>query len=237
MNEKNISPYNTVPYFSEIVAADTRRKEFDIKNHSILHTGRQPDFVFIGDSITQYWELNAYFNTATRFIVNRGIAGDTTTYLNQRFNVDALQLSPKYCILGIGINDSIGLEGDYWKGIPPLAYENVLHLAQTNIENIILQAKNSSTQLILSTLSPISIPISQHEAERREYIYDLNQWLITIAEQYKLPLINYYTAMTYPGTNKPFDNITLDGLHPNANGYEIMTLLVKSTLGKYNISI
>lgn len=237
MKEKHSPPYQTIPYFSEIVAADVRRKEFDIKNHSILRAQKVPTFLFIGDSITQYWELDTYFDTAHNLIINRGIAGDTTTYLNQRFAVDALQLKPHYCILGIGINDSINLEGDYWKLIPPRPYEEVLHLAQENIESIILQAQKSSTKLILTTLLPIAIPISQHEAERRQYICDMNLWLLTKAEQYKLPIINYYKALTYPGANKPLDNITIDGLHPNANGYEIMALLVKSTLAKQNILI
>ncbi|MFI3172852.1 MAG: SGNH/GDSL hydrolase family protein [Eubacteriales bacterium] len=237
MPEKFSTPYKSLPYFSEIVAADARRKEFDIKNHSILRTKKTPTFLFIGDSITQYWELNAYFDTTNNLIINRGIAGDTTTYLRQRFAVDALQLNPQYCILGIGINDSIQLEGDYWKLIPPIPYEDILYPAQRNIEDIILQAQESSTLLILTTLLPIAIPILQHEDMRRQYIWDMNQWLLSKAEQYKLPIINYYTALTYPGANKPLDNITIDGLHPNANGYEIMALLVKNTLSKHNILI
>ena len=71
--------------------------------------------MFIGDSITEYWELNAYFRNSDQLIINRGIAGDTTKYLKKRFYVDAVQLKPKYCILGIGINDSIELEGDIGK--------------------------------------------------------------------------------------------------------------------------
>lgn len=30
--------YTRLEYFTENVAADTRRKEFDIKNHSLIHT-------------------------------------------------------------------------------------------------------------------------------------------------------------------------------------------------------
>lgn len=99
--------YTRLEYFSEDVAADKNRKEFDIKNHTLCYTNQRPDFLFIGDSITEYWELNAYFRNSDQLIINRGIAGDTTKYLKKRFYVDAVQLKPKYCILGIGINDSI----------------------------------------------------------------------------------------------------------------------------------
>ena len=63
-----------------------------------------------------------------RLIINRGIAGDTTKYLKKRFYVDAVQLKPKYCILGIGINDSIELEGDYWKKLEPVPYSEKLKI-------------------------------------------------------------------------------------------------------------
>ena len=114
--------YMRLEYFSENVAADKKRKEFDIKNHALCYTNQKPDFLFIGDSITEYWELNAYFGSGNHFLVNRGIAGDTTKYLKKRFYTDAVQLRPRYCILGIGINDSIELEGDYWKRLEPTPY-------------------------------------------------------------------------------------------------------------------
>lgn len=64
--------YARLEYFSRTAAADSRRKEFDIKNHSLIYTDQKPDFLFIGDSITHYWELNAYFNLPGQLIVNRG---------------------------------------------------------------------------------------------------------------------------------------------------------------------
>ena len=76
-----------------------------------------------------YWRLyhrilgiKCILRNSDQLIINRGIAGDTTKYLKKRFYVDAVQLKPKYCILGIGINDSIELEGDYWKKLEPVPY-------------------------------------------------------------------------------------------------------------------
>lgn len=234
---KTIDNYERLGYFSQTVAADSRRKEFNIKNHSVIRAGREPDFLFVGDSITHYWELKAYFNIPGQLIINRGIAGDTTSYLNNRFQVDVLQLKPKYCILCIGINDSIDLEGDYWKLIPPLPYEKVLSRAKGNISEIIEKARNSDTTLILSSLLPISIKLSLYEAERKRFVCDLNQWLTTTAKTNNLIFINYYTATSYPGTNKLLDNITYDGLHPNARGYELMAAVLRNTLQKNNITI
>ena len=135
--------YMRLEYFSENVAADKKRKEFDIKNHALCYTNQKPDFLFIGDSITEYWELNAYFGSGNHFLVNRGIAGDTTKYLKKRFYTDAVQLRPRYCILGIGINDSIELEGDYWKRLEPTPYNQVVATAKLHITEIVQQAKDA----------------------------------------------------------------------------------------------
>lgn len=229
--------YTRLEYFTENVAADTRRKEFDIKNHSLIHTKKRPDFLFIGDSITQYWELNAYFHTSNSLLINRGIAGDTTTYLKKRFFVDALQLQPKYCILGIGINDSIDLEGDYWKQLNPKPYDIVLSTAQKNISDIVQQSKSSITCLILTSLLPFSVPVFLHEQDRKKYVTEMNIWLKSIAKDNNLIFVDYYSAITKNYTDDAIHLITYDGLHPNALGYEIMADTLKNTLYKNNIHI
>lgn len=231
------SNYSSIGYFSEVVSADNRRKEFDIKNQSIMRKNITPDFLFIGDSITHFWELPAYFNTSKKLIINRGIAGDTSTYLNKRFESDALRLSPKYCIIGIGTNDSILLEGDYWKLIQPTPISEVLSNAQNNILDVIRKGQKTSTQLIFTSLLPINIPILQYEPKRKQFICEFNEWLERTCAKEKCVFVNYYKATTFPGTNKPLDNILLDGLHPNAVGYEIMSLLLRNTLNKYEIEI
>lgn len=229
--------YARLEYFTQNVAADSRRKEFDIKNHSLLHAGKKPDFLFIGDSITHYWELYAYFQKPGQLLVNRGIGGDTTTYLSKRFYVDALQLQPKYCIVGIGINDSIELEGDYWKRLAPKPYEEVVRTAKENMEYIISQAEAADTRLILTSLLPVHIPVSLNEGARKEYIRDMNQWLAEICKEKKLIFVNYYKTMTFPGTSKPLEGTTYDGLHPNAKGYEIMAAVLRNTLHEREIEI
>ena len=47
--------------FGVAAAADSRRYEFDSGNEELLLAGVRPDVVFIGDSITHLWEVQAYF--------------------------------------------------------------------------------------------------------------------------------------------------------------------------------
>ncbi|MDA3731907.1 GDSL-type esterase/lipase family protein [Niameybacter massiliensis] len=229
--------YDRLEYFSENVASDQRRKEFDIKNHTIIENKLTPTFLFIGDSITHFWELNAYFNHPDHLIINRGIAGDTTTYLQKRLWVDALQLHPTYCIVGIGINDSIDLEGDYWKLIPGLSYETVLNRAKNNIIDIASQFRASDTTPIFTSLLPINIPISLCEYLRKKYICEMNHFLYEYCKAENIIFVNYYPSTTLPGTNTQLYGITYDGLHPNARGYNIMATVLRNTLENHNIII
>ncbi len=229
--------YTRLEYFSLNVAADSRRKEFDIKNHSLRYEKKCPDFLFIGDSITHYWELNSYFHQNNCLIVNRGIGGDTTTYLRKRFYVDAIQLQPKYCILGIGINDSIDLEGDYWKRLEPKPYEEVVTTAKDNFTDIIYQAETRNMELILTSILPIDMPVSLHEDTRMQYIKDINCWIERVAKEKSMIYIDYYRELVNPDTGKIKDGTTYDGLHPNAVGYSIMVRTLRDTLKKNNIFI
>ncbi len=214
-----------------------KKKRVRYKNHALCYTNQKPDFLFIGDSITEYWELNAYFGSGNHFLVNRGIAGDTTKYLKKRFYTDAVQLRPRYCILGIGINDSIELEGDYWKRLEPTPYNQVVATAKLHITEIVQQAKEENICLILTSLLPIHIPILMDERSRKNYIKELNEWLAEVAKKNNLIFVNYYATMVFPGTDKPLDKITYDGLHPNAKGYQIMATVLRNTLKKYEILI
>ena len=234
---KTTDGYMRLEYFTQTVAADSRRKEFDIKNHSLIYEGRKPDFLFIGDSITHYWELNNYFYQNGKLIVNRGIRGDTTAYLKKRFFVDAIQLKPQYCIMGIGINDSIDLEGDYWKRLEPRPYAQVISEAQKNIEDIIIRAGEGDLELILTSILPINIPISLHEEARIQYVEDMNRWISKTAKDYGKIFVDYYKVLLDPGTGRIKDGTTYDGLHPNAVGYRIMTEVLRETLKNNNIEI
>lgn len=225
--------YRKLEYFSENVAADKKRKEFDIKNHALCYTNQKPDFLFIGDSITEYWELDAYFRSGNHLLVNRGIAGDTTKYLKDRFYTDAVQLQPRYCILGIGINDFIELEGSYWKKVEPTLYSQIVATAKRYITQIVQQAKEENICLILTSLLPILID----EKSKKNYIKELNYWLAEVAKKNNLIFVNYYATMVFPGTDKPLDRITYDGLHPNAKGYQIMATVIRNTLKKHEILI
>ena len=76
-------------YLSQVFRADERRMEFDCKNQTIIQKECPVDIVFIGDSITQMWELEAYFHQYHLMILNRvEIAPNRffTAFMRMQFN-------------------------------------------------------------------------------------------------------------------------------------------------------
>ena len=62
--------------------------------------------VFIGDSITDLWDLGRYF--PHRPYINRGIGGQVTAQMVLRFQQDVVSLRPAAVVVLSGINDLYG---------------------------------------------------------------------------------------------------------------------------------
>ncbi len=224
-------------YFTEQVSADSRRGEFDCKNQVIVQNNVPVDFVFIGDSITHMWELKAYFNKPGQMILNRGIGGDTTKYVLKRFMADVVQLKPKHCIMKIGVNDAWDLEFDHWKQLEGQPLEAVLQSASDNISRIIELAKQNGLNLIICSVLPTNMKFTNKEEVRKKYIKLLNENIKKLCEENKLIYVDYHSGMVQDDGLTVKEDITIEELHPNVFGYNIMADILRKTLKEHNIDI
>jgi len=230
-------PFIKPGLFTVQAAADSRRGEFDCKNQVIIQKEIPVDFVFIGDSITHMWELNAYFNKPNQMILNRGIGGDRTEYLLKRFVADVVQLNPKHCILKIGINDAWDLEFDNWQQLQGKCLEEVLTFATDNIKKIVALTKENNINLILCSVLPTNMLWTNKESLRKEYVKLFNENLKEIAKENNLIYVDYHTSMVQADGLTVKDEITIEGLHPNVFGYDIMAQVLRDTLHSQGIEI
>src|SRR2546421_6192368 len=81
--------------FGLVVAADARRGVFDSHNEALLASGVPIAAVFIGDSITDMWALDAFFHSPSGFLVNRGIGGGLHPHMRPRFPAGDPLLRPR----------------------------------------------------------------------------------------------------------------------------------------------
>lgn len=174
--------------------------------------------VFIGDSITDGWNLTRFF--PGKSYINRGIGGQTTPQMLLRFRADVIDLKAKVVVILAGTNDIAGNTGF-------MSLEDTAR----NLISMVELAKANNIRVILSSVLAVNDRVKNNEgvllvqtkSRPNEKITAMNDWLKKYAADNNLIYLDYYSAtIDKDGTLK--DGISYDGLHPNADGYKIMQI-------------
>lgn len=213
--------------FGKTYSADNRRNVFDFHNEQILTENKKVDFVFIGDSITEYWDLNVYF-ADSGYIVNRGIGGDISEIILKRFDADALQLNPSKVICLVGCNDLMTMHYDYWWKVNGKEVEEIIIELIKNIENIIEKCKD--IKLYICSVLPSALCVPYNAGKFNDAIIRVNCEIKKLCEKYSVTYIDYHSAMCKEDGKTIKDNITYDGIHPTPKGYEIMAEVLRKNI-------
>jgi lysophospholipase L1-like esterase len=214
--------------FGTFFAADTRRGEFDRFNESLLAEGVRPDALFIGDSITHYWELAAYFRG---IVINRGIGGDISTAVRRRFEADAIQLKPRLIAMCIGAND---LGWDIF-ALKDEAIDTVCE----NVAAMIDVANEAAIPVAIGSLLPMWGPFwhtPEFTTRKIGMLVVTNERLKPIVEQHGAVWVDYHSPMV-DSNGEMRHELADDGVHPNSSGYAIMADVLRKTLAGAGIDI
>lgn len=180
--------------------------------------------VFMGDSITDSWNLKEYFLNEP--FINRGISGQTTSQMLLRFRPDVIDLKPKVVIIFAGTNDISFNTG-------PITLQQI----EGNIMSMAELARANGIKVILASLTPVSDYNKNKAGEAivrtvqrpPAQILELNKWIKNYAAENNFIYLDYFSAtVDDKGFLKP--EIANDGLHPNAKGYEIMKPLAEKAI-------
>jgi lysophospholipase L1-like esterase len=197
--------------------------------------------VFIGDSITDGWNLSESF--PGKPYVNRGIGGQVTAQMLVRMYPDVIDLKPAAMVLLAGTNDIARNNGPV-----------TLTMIEEDIMAMTELAQLHGIKVLLSSVMPISdypylrqqsappapVPPAGRGAPPRQKmtegrppsdILKLNAWIKDYAAKVHATYVDYFSAMV-DGQGWLKDGISADGLHPNAEGYKIMTDVLASALQK-----
>lgn len=233
--------------FSFIAAADRFRSVYDGYNEQLLSHPISVDFDFIGESITQYWDLQVYFRSAGKFIINRGIAGDVTYTMLRRFPADVIQLKPRYVHILGGTNNTWRLDAveANQRRTPEQIYNEILRDMTMMVQ---LSKQNGIRPIVGSSLpSGRNIPCFHFEpiiqcpncstGIRNELLASSNNALKRMAEYEKAIYIDYHTYLVGPDGKTLRPELADDSLHPNVLGYNIMAEVLRNSLSAYGIVI
>lgn len=197
--------------------------------------------VFMGDSITDFWRVDEYF--AGQPYINRGISGQTTAQMLVRIYPDVIDLKPAAMIVLAGTNDIAHNTG-------PVTAEMI----EENIMAMTELAQHHGIKVILCSVTPVSdypflrqatappaapAPRRGPQAPRVRMtvgrppadILKLNAWMKDYAARVNAIYADYFTALVdEKGWLK--DPVSNDGLHPNAEGYQIMAPIAAAAIEK-----
>jgi len=177
--------------------------------------------VFMGDSITDGWGRGAQpapFFPGKPYI-NRGISGQTTAQMLLRFYPDVIALQPKAVLILAGTNDIGGNLG-------PVTLESI----EQNLMAMADMASANHIKVILASLTPVcDYHRPQTMTRPPEKINALNRWIKDYTARKHFTYLDYFNSTV---DDKGFfkTEITDDGLHPNAKGYEIMAPLAQQAI-------
>jgi lysophospholipase L1-like esterase len=188
-------------------------------NKKVAAGATPPRVVFMGDSITENWNLSdaAFFDKG---VVNRGISGQTSSQMLVRFRADVVALRPGTVHILAGTNDVAGNTG-------PLTAQDF----KNNIMSMVELARANGIAVVLGSIPPAAAFNWRPEVKPVPVIQELNLWLRDYASRKGLRYVDYYTALAGPAGELRAD-LGNEGVHPNRKGYEIMRRLAAESLGR-----
>ena len=180
----------------------------------------EPDILFIGDSIVEYYPLQELFGTS-KTIVNRGIRGYQTRLLLENLDAHLYGGAVDKIVLLIGTND-IG------KDVP-------MNEALNNLE-VIIQSITRDYPLTEMKLLSI-LPVNEGEEYKQtvyirtnEKIQEWNQAYQELVSAYmRVEFVPVFDSLTDQACQLKKD-YTTDGLHLSIAGYQVLSKALKDYL-------
>lgn len=180
----------------------------------------EPDIIFIGDSIVEYYPLQELLGTA-KTIVNRGIRGYQTRLLLENLDAHLYGDAVDQIVLLIGTND--------------IGKDILMNEALDNLEGVI---QSLNRDYPLSQIKLVSIlPVNEGEEYKQtvyirtnEKIREWNQAYEALASAYmQVDFVSIYDSLA-DSEGQLQSAYTTDGLHLSVAGYQALSEVLKGVL-------
>lgn len=185
---------------------------------------------FLGDSITQFgWSYPAGYvqlvvtglkaNGVTVVPIPAGISGHKSNDMLGRLDRSVLSKKPDWMTVSCGVND-------VWHGARGVPLDQY----RTNITAIIDQAQTSGVQVVILTSTPIQENLTN---VFNQTLSSYNDFLRTVAKtkNCRLADLDADCQAAIKASAKPGRVLTVDGVHMNPHGNEVMATGVLKAFG------
>ena len=177
------------------------------------------NILFLGDSITDFYELDKYYDDTT-YMVNSGFSGYSAEQLRRELKEKGYRYNPSKVFILIGTNDIQLQRGaeeifGYIKEIVE-GFETVRPYTEIYVESI-YPVNNTNDAKIDHEMVGI---------RTNEKVSEVNKLIKEYCEEKKIKYIDVYTELLDEEGNLDLQ-YTRDGLHMNEDGYLKVTEILK----------
>ena len=193
-------------------------KEYRDQNRRLPPPGSaRPRVVFLGDSLTQGWDLAGPGLDKVE-LLNRGISGQTTPQMLVRFRQDVVDLKPAVVHILAGTNDLAENTGP-----------TTLEAIEDNLSSMVEIAEANHIRVVLGSVLPALDYPWRRGLQPAPRIVALNDWLRAYAKRRNLVYADYHAALV--DSRGGFKSeLADDGVHPNRAGYAVMDPIARDAV-------
>jgi lysophospholipase L1-like esterase len=191
-----------------IVEKTIKSEHWQQRNQIILEaTSNKYKVVFLGNSLTEMWDINYYFNDST--LLNAGITGDFSEGLTKR--IDAIiKLKPEKLFIEIGINDMI----------EKISLDEIC----TNYKEVVttIQVQSPQTKIFIQSNLPVIINRPSFLTDDKDVnnrVLQQNENLKKMCKEFSITYIDIHT--TFANYAKLEDLFIPDGIHLTPMAYNL----------------
>ena len=179
--------------------------------------------VFMGNSITQMWSQNSFFFKSNPSFINKGISGQTTPQMLNRFEKDVIKQNASTVIILAGINDIAQNTG-------PIKVEDIAN----NIFKMAEMAQKNNIDVIICSVLPANKILWNKSIKPTYKVIKLNMLLKQFCKNKNIEYVDYYSEMVdwSGGLKTPLYTSKWDLVHPNQKGYEKMEEILINKIKK-----
>ena len=166
------------------------------------------DVAFLGDSLTDGYDLEAYYPQYT--VSNRGIGGETTFGLEERLSISLYDLKPRVAVILIGGNN--------------------LDTMLENYERMIVDitSKLPETKIVICSLTSMG----RDWAHKNQIAAYNNAMLGKLSEKHGIEMVDLFTPLLDLESGEIYAEYTTDGAHLTPRGYEVLTAAITPAIEK-----
>ncbi len=174
--------------------------------------------VFLGSSIFERWkDLDSSFFCNHDYL-DRGISGQIAPQLLVRFRQDVIDLKPKAVIILAGSNDIAANKGH-------ITYDRIMD----NVKSMAELATRHGIKVIICKYLPVYDYPWRKGLHPAEKIVALNKAIQAYAAANHFTVLDYFTPFADERNGQKAE-LTIDGVHPNKAGYQVMEKITEQAI-------